>query len=70
MHPGIGIICKKKVEGKRFLLIPNMLEVFQGDVMIIYAKSSVKWAALASGRKELVLASIKFFAFVATDLQR
>ena len=47
-----------------------MSEVFQGDVMIIYAKSSVKWAALASGGKELVLASIKFFAFVATDLQR
>ena len=38
--------------------------VFQGDVMIIYTNTPVKWAALASAEKELV------FAFVATDLQR
>ena len=39
---------QSKVEGKSFLLIPNMSKVFQGDVIIIYAKTSVKWAALAS----------------------
>lgn len=59
-----------KVVEKCFLLIPNMSKVLQGDVVIIYAKKSVKWAALASAEKVLVLASIKFFAFVATSLRR
>ena len=50
-------IFQSKVEGESFRLTPNMSKVLQGDVLIIYAKNSVKWA-----EKEFVLASIKFFA--------